>query len=257
MDDDILREFVAEAREHLATIEADLLAIEDAGANIDEDRVNKVFRAAHSIKGASGFFGLEKIKELAHKAETVLDLIRSRKLAPNADITNLLLGAFDKLREMVNEPGKSQHADTEQLLASLGNLVLLTQPPASSEVIGTILTQTGTELPVVVAPDSAPPAPSDDKGSQSYIYELQIDLFSDVEQQGRSLGDFIRDVRGIGQVLDCVVNSDGSGSLEAPGGRRLPTKITLSSKTSVDLGARFGIEPSKVKLLGFVSLIGP
>ncbi|HEY5282891.1 MAG TPA: Hpt domain-containing protein, partial [Polyangia bacterium] len=76
LDDDILKEFVAEAREHLATIESDLLAIEEAGANIDENRVNKVFRAAHSIKGASGFFGLEKIKELAHKAETVLDLIR-------------------------------------------------------------------------------------------------------------------------------------------------------------------------------------
>jgi two-component system chemotaxis sensor kinase CheA len=50
MDDDILKEFVAEAREHLATIETDLLAIEDSGAEIDEDRVNKVFRAAHSTR---------------------------------------------------------------------------------------------------------------------------------------------------------------------------------------------------------------
>src|SRR5664279_6207350 len=122
MDDEILKEFIAEAREHLATIETDLLAIEDSGAEIDEERVNKVFRAAHSIKGASGFFGLEKIKELAHKAETVLDLIRSRKLAPNAEITNRLLGAFDKLREMVNDPGQSETADTQSFLAGLVNL---------------------------------------------------------------------------------------------------------------------------------------
>jgi len=58
MDDDILKEFIAEAREHLSTIETDLLTIEEAGADLDEDLVNKVFRAAHSIIGASGFFGL-------------------------------------------------------------------------------------------------------------------------------------------------------------------------------------------------------
>ena len=103
------------------TIETDLLAIEEAGGDIDEDLVNKVFRAAHSIKGASGFFGLTRIKELAHKAETVLDLIRSRKLVPNADITNLLLGAFDKLREMVNDPAGSASADTAAFLTSLAN----------------------------------------------------------------------------------------------------------------------------------------
>ena len=123
MDDDILKEFIVEAREHLATIEADLLAIEDAGADINEDLVNKVFRAAHSIKGASGFFGLDRIKELAHKAETVLDLVRSRKLVPNAESTSLLLAAFDKLREMVNAPANSAAIDTSGLLASLGQLV--------------------------------------------------------------------------------------------------------------------------------------
>ena len=63
MDDELLQEFIAETREHLATIETDLLTIEDNGAEVDQDLINKVFRAAHSIKGGSGFFGLEKIKE--------------------------------------------------------------------------------------------------------------------------------------------------------------------------------------------------
>ncbi len=57
-DDELLGEFINESREHLTTIEADLLAVEEGGANIDAELVNKVFRAAHSIKGASGFFGL-------------------------------------------------------------------------------------------------------------------------------------------------------------------------------------------------------
>ena len=48
-DDDIVHDYLAECREHLATIEADLLAVEQGGTEIDEQLVNRVFRAAHSI----------------------------------------------------------------------------------------------------------------------------------------------------------------------------------------------------------------
>jgi two-component system chemotaxis sensor kinase CheA len=234
MDDDILKEFVAEAREHLATIESDLLAIEDGGADIDEDRVNKVFRAAHSIKGASGFFGLDKIKELAHKAETVLDLIRSRKLAPNAEITNLLLGAFDKLREMVNDPGQSQTADTHAFLVGLVDLAQSAQPNTNPAHIGMLVTTTGTELPVIVQDDSVGSPKSRPTSTTNYVYELQLDLFTDVEKQDRTLSEFIQGLQNAGNILDCHVDGDSSGSLESPGGRRLPTKITFSSRSKID-----------------------
>ena len=112
LDDEILQGFITESREHLATIEADLLAIEQAGESADPELVNKVFRAAHSIKGCSGFLGLNKVKELAHKAETVLDMLRSHKIHSNAEVTNVLLAAFDKLRDMVNSPLTSEEADT-------------------------------------------------------------------------------------------------------------------------------------------------
>ena len=52
--DENLQLYVEECLEHLADIENDLLAIEQAGADIDEELVNKVFRAAHSIKGGAG-----------------------------------------------------------------------------------------------------------------------------------------------------------------------------------------------------------
>src|ERR1700761_5446616 len=77
LDDDLIQEYLAESREHLANIENDLLAIEQAGASIDEQLVNRVFRAAHSIKGGAGFFDLLGIKELGQKTESVPDLIRS------------------------------------------------------------------------------------------------------------------------------------------------------------------------------------
>lgn len=234
MDDDILKEFVAEAREHLATIETDLLAIEDLAPDIDEDLVNKVFRAAHSIKGASGFFGLDSIKELAHKAETVLDLIRSRKLSPNAEITNLLLGAFDKLREMVNDPGKSESVETAGLLTSLSELATSGGVPkvAAAEA----LRVSDADLPAVQEPVSAAQPTGDGAGS-SYLYHLQIDFVVDVEERGLNLTDFFREMDARGVILDCRVDDEKCGLLEQPRARHLEAQIIFSAKAPVDLSA--------------------
>ncbi|MFP4280839.1 MAG: Hpt domain-containing protein, partial [Halochromatium sp.] len=124
--DQLLQEFVNDAQEHLATIEQDLLAIEDEGASADKELINKVLRAAHSIKGGSGFFGLVHVKDLAHGAETVLDLMRSGKLIPNAEVINVLLAAFDSLRMMLEDPENSARVETAELMTSLNNLATTT-----------------------------------------------------------------------------------------------------------------------------------
>ncbi|HKJ64951.1 MAG TPA: Hpt domain-containing protein, partial [Desulfopila sp.] len=110
-DDEILQGFIEESLEHLADIENDLLAIEESGANIDEDLVNKVFRAAHSIKGGAGFMGLNGIQELAHAMENVLGLIRSKKLIPNPEIVNVLLLGSDQLQSMIEDIQNSNDVD--------------------------------------------------------------------------------------------------------------------------------------------------
>ena len=110
-DDEILQGFIEESLEHLADIENDLLAIEEAGADIDVELVNKVFRAAHSIKGGAGFMGLTVIQDLAHAAENVLGLIRSEKLVPNPDIINVLLMAADELQQLIENVATSNSVD--------------------------------------------------------------------------------------------------------------------------------------------------
>lgn len=118
-DDELLVEYLAESREHLATGETDLLAMEVAGADIDEERINRVFRGIHTIKGGAGFFELEKIGELAHHAENVLDLIRSRNLAPSSACIAVLLRAVDRLTEMVHSPATSNQANIDDLVGDL------------------------------------------------------------------------------------------------------------------------------------------
>src|ERR1041385_4726937 len=122
IEDELIQDYLAECREHLATIESDLLAIERAGAHIDEQLVNRVFRAAHSIKGGAGFFALTNIKELAHKTENVLDLIRSREMTPTPEVVSVLLLAFDKLRELIDKYQESNQAPIGEFLSALTGL---------------------------------------------------------------------------------------------------------------------------------------
>ncbi len=118
-DDEILQGFIEESLEHLADIENDLLAIEEGGADIDVDLVNKVFRAAHSIKGGAGFMGLTVIQNLAHAAENVLGLIRSEKLVPNPDIVNVLLLASDELQQLIEDVENSNDVDITEHVNAL------------------------------------------------------------------------------------------------------------------------------------------
>jgi two-component system chemotaxis sensor kinase CheA len=118
-DDEILQGFIEESLEHLADIENDLLEIEEGGENIDEDLVNKVFRAAHSIKGGAGFMGLTVIQDLAHAMENVLGLIRSCKLVPTPEVINVLLQSSDKLNTMIEDVNNSNDYDIEEHVVPL------------------------------------------------------------------------------------------------------------------------------------------
>lgn len=75
-DDQILQLYVEDSLDHLNGIESDLLAIESAGSSPDPEILNKVFRAAHSIKGGAGFMGMTVIRDLAHHLENVLSFVR-------------------------------------------------------------------------------------------------------------------------------------------------------------------------------------
>ena len=180
MDDDILKEFINESREHLSTIEADLLAIEEGGVNIDEDLVNKVFRAAHSIKGGSGFFGLTKVKELAHKAETVLDMLRSKKMAPNPEIINTLLAAFDKLRDMINNAQESENADISDLAEALSTLATSFLPADQKAAL-----HQNAVLPLPGGGSVTLPQTDFERARRSaqYVYHIAYDLIHDIERK--------------------------------------------------------------------------
>ncbi|GAH73897.1 unnamed protein product, partial [marine sediment metagenome] len=134
-DDETLRMYVEESLEHLADIENDLLAIEEAGADIDEELVNKVFRAAHSIKGGAGFLGFDNIKELSHKMENILGMIREREMVPNPEMINILLLASDALRHLLGNTSTSNDIDISEHIEALTALTTSEPPDKEKEKV--------------------------------------------------------------------------------------------------------------------------
>ena len=99
LDDELAEEYLAECREHLDTVDTDLMAMEKGAAELDEELINRLFRALHSVKGGAGFFDLVKVRELAHQMEEAMAQIRSRKIVPTPNVVRVLLGANDRLSE--------------------------------------------------------------------------------------------------------------------------------------------------------------
>lgn len=94
-DPELVQEFLVEAREHLASVEAGMLVLEQEPDQAEA--LNGVFRSFHTIKGLAGFLGATSIHELAHETENVLDLARSGKLVLSHSIIDLILKSADAL----------------------------------------------------------------------------------------------------------------------------------------------------------------
>jgi chemotaxis protein histidine kinase CheA len=123
LEDELANEYLAECCEHLTTLEEGLLAIEEDGTDADDESINRVFRAVHSVKGGAGFFDLTKIRELAHRIEDVLASMRNSEMVPTSARVHVLLRATDRLSELVHNPGESNQADISQITAALAALL--------------------------------------------------------------------------------------------------------------------------------------
>ncbi len=109
--DEALKTFIIESGELLEQMEAALLRIEQDPD--DPDIINDIFRAAHTIKGSAGLFGLDYIVSFTHVAESVLDRVRSGELHIDGDLAALLLESADHIGTLVGHTAKGEEPNTE------------------------------------------------------------------------------------------------------------------------------------------------
>ncbi len=109
--DGALQTFFAEAEELLVSMESALLRMDEGEKT--HDIINEVFRAAHTIKGSAGLFGLDDIVAFTHKVENVLDLARDGKIDMNGDLLSILLPCRDHIAHLVDNAMHDSAADAE------------------------------------------------------------------------------------------------------------------------------------------------
>ncbi len=249
IDDETLQMYIEESKEHLETIESDLLIIEQQGKEIDEDLVNKVFRAAHSIKGGGGFLGLDNIKELAHKIENILDMVRNYQVVPSPDVVSVVLEAFDYLGELLDNSEDSNDMDISEHVVALKGMAASNLGEDEKESINkeaeiptddvlTVFTLTEFDLNQAR------------KGGKN-IYILKYDLIHDVHNKGKTPLDIINIFEDTGLVLDLKIGLDSVGSLDSEAiSPSIPMFVLFSSIIELDLlGSVLGLDQDKIQFV--------
>ncbi len=99
--DEIIQEFLIESSELLEQLDQDLVALEERPDDLE--LLNRIFRAAHTIKGSSGFLGFTQISQLTHHMEDVLNKLRKGEMVVTPTIMDVILESVDRLKLLLDE----------------------------------------------------------------------------------------------------------------------------------------------------------
>ena len=146
--------FLDESHEHLQSLNEGLLSLEENSDDVSV--VNEIFRNAHTLKGMSATMGYNKIAELTHEMEDVLDLIRKEQLKLNEDIIDTLFKCLDSLEQMINSVGDGEAedvVDVTDLVAKLSSISKGTPMPKAADAAAEAAPQEAADSPLIVLTD--------------------------------------------------------------------------------------------------------
>lgn len=197
--DQALQTFIMESRELLGAMEESLLGLESAPD--DPDAIGAIFRAAHTIKGSGGLFGLDGIVAFTHVVENVLDRVRGGEVAVSGELVALLLACRDHIGMLVEQVAADPSAQADKETGATGAMLLdqlkvyqagaKTQPPA---------------LPAAPPRMEVLPEPGDTVESDHWHISLRFGR--DVLRNGMDPLAFIRYLDNMGKIVHVVTLSD-------------------------------------------------
>lgn len=116
---EIVESFLLETKEILEKLDVDLILLEKSPDDVD--LLNKIFRSFHTIKGTSGFLGLEKLPEVTHKCEDILNKLRKGEAKLSASLMDGIILGFDTIKELllVIENDKNEEIEVENVISKL------------------------------------------------------------------------------------------------------------------------------------------
>ncbi len=190
--DQPLQTYIEESRSLLEEMEAILLRLESAPD--DSENLNALFRAAHTIKGSAGLFGLDPIVSFTHVAENVLDRLRDGHLSATGELVELLLQCRDHIGTLIDtvaEAGEALSAAQQQT----GNRLL--------DALHAVLGDAGA-TPTAAAPATTPAAELESSGGgrvESDTWHISLRFGRDVLKSGMDPASFIRYLVTLGEIV--------------------------------------------------------
>ena len=131
-NEEFIREFLEESEENLDQLDQDFVMLEQNPGDLE--RLGSIYRAIHTIKGTSGFFGFSKLGGVTHSAENLLSRLRNGDFALNQDLTTALLRSVDAVREVldnISRDGVEGDGDYRELNRTLDDFAV-NPPPADT-----------------------------------------------------------------------------------------------------------------------------
>jgi len=246
--DEALQTFIAESRELLEDVETTLLSVEQA-----DDRgeaINAIFRAAHTIKGSAGLFGLDHVVEFTHVVESVLDEVREGKIELSPELVALLLACCDHISGLTDAIAAGRHeADPEltrkgePLTERLRVYLAAPAPAAASAPVA---------APALSATSGATPLAADAVATDNWHISLRFG--PDVMRNGMDPLSFIRYLSTLGEIAGMVTLTEAIPAIDEmdPESCYLGFEIAFASnadKAAIENVFEFVREDCRVRIL--------
>ena len=116
--------FLDESQEHIQALNDNLLTLEQDPEN--EDSINEIFRAAHSLKGMAGTMGYKRLQKLTHVTEDVFSAIRGGQMKVASNLIDILFQALDAIQgyvDTIRDTSDEGEDDNESIISELNNIL--------------------------------------------------------------------------------------------------------------------------------------
>ncbi|MEH6824063.1 MAG: chemotaxis protein CheA [Motiliproteus sp.] len=197
--------FVNESLDLLQQMEISLNQL--VGQPDDDELINSVFRAAHTIKGSAGLFGLDAIVSFTHEVENVLDQVRAGKVAIQEALIEVLLACRDHIEVLIEQIGEQP---TPEMATQSATLIteLLQQAHGSQDLV----TTSGEDRQAESAESPAPYQPQlgreENRSVESDSWHISLRFGSDVLRNGMDPLSFLRYLGSLGEIVTVITLVD-------------------------------------------------
>lgn len=247
--DSALHTYIAESRELLEEMEHKLLHLEHEQDK--QEHLNAIFRAAHTIKGSAGLFGLDDIVHFTHGVESLLDTLRNGSMEMNAQLTQLLLACRDHIGDLVEHMAQGNTSASDDHRVCGADLTRQLQQYG----VGAHASDNSGLLPTARADASQPVIERLEAGCvENDNWHISLRFGPDLLRNGMDPMSFLRYLGSIGKIVSITTLDDAIPPADAmdPESCYLGFEISFSSdanKQTIQDAFEFVREDSHVRIL--------